>query len=80
MYREFGALCAIVEPKERLKNARRSVFFVGYKYGRGGYRLWDPNRLVVDKSGDVVLFEDSSGSPTLRDLAPTTMNEGEPLN
>lgn len=73
----FGALCAIVEPKERLKMLEERAtmcFFAGYKYGGGGYRVWDPNRLNVVESR-----EDSSPSPTLRDLALTTTNEGEPL-
>ena len=23
-------------------------FFIGYRYERGGYRVWDPKRRVVD--------------------------------
>lgn len=40
--RAFGAPCAIVEPKELLKRLNdRSLmcFFVGSKYGGGGYVL-----------------------------------------
>ena len=49
----FGASCAIVEPKERLRKLddRMTVyFFVGYKYNGGGYRVWDRKRRVVAES------------------------------
>ena len=66
----FGAPCAIVEPKELLK---KSI----YKYGGGGYRVWDPKKRVVIESRDINFFED--GLPTLtsrlHNLHPTT-----PLN
>jgi len=51
--RAFGAPCAIVEPKERLKkidDRATMCFFVGYKYEGGGYRVWDPKRQVVVES------------------------------
>ena len=43
--------CAIVEAKEQLKKLDNHVtmhFFVGYKYERGGYRVWGPKRRVID--------------------------------
>ena len=48
--RAFGASCAIAEPSARLKkldDRARFCVFVGYKYGGGGYRVWDPEREVV---------------------------------
>ena len=32
--------------------------FVGYKYGGGGYRVWDPVRHSVLEACDVIFFED----------------------
>ena len=70
--RAFGAPCAIVEPSEKLRKLddhARMCVFVGYKYGGGGYRVWDPRRSVVVKSRDVIFFEDSLPMPTYRKLA-----------
>jgi len=77
--RTFGVLCIIVEPKERLKQLDDRVTmcpFVGYKYEGGGYRIWDPKRQVVVESTDVVFF-DVLPSPTLNDLPPRPVDEGE---
>jgi len=49
--RAFGAPCAIIEVKERLKkldDLATMCHFVGYKYERGGYRVWDPKGRVVN--------------------------------
>jgi len=51
--RAFGAPCSIVEPLVKLKKLderARMCFFVGYKYGGGGYRVWDPKGKVVVES------------------------------
>ena len=46
--RALGAPCAVVEPLKKLKNMEvRICYFVGYKHGRGGYRVWDPSRKDV---------------------------------
>jgi len=77
----FGAPCAIVELKERLRKLEDRAtmcFFVGYKYDGGGYRVWDPKRRVVAESRDCFLnFEDSLPSPTLNDLPPRSVDEDE---
>jgi len=48
--RAFGA---IVEPSEKVEKFDDRVIlciFVEYKYGRGGYRMWDPRKSVVVES------------------------------
>jgi len=78
--RAFGAPCAIVEPKERLRkfDDRAIMYFcVGYKYQGGGYRIWDPKRQVVVESRDIVFFEDGLPSPTLNDPPPRPVDEDE---
>jgi len=45
--RAFGAPCAIIKPKERLRkldDQAMMCFFVGYKYKGGGYQVWDPKK------------------------------------
>ena len=52
-----GAPCSIVEPLKKLKKLDdwvRMCFFVGYKYGGGGYRVWDPKGKAVVESRDIV--------------------------
>ena len=69
--RAFGAPCASVEPQHNLKKLddRASMcFFMGYKYGGGGYWVWDPKRQVIIKLRDIVFFETGLPSPTLRAL------------
>ena len=66
--RAFGAPCAIVEPKERLRkldDRATMCFFVGYNYEGGGYRVWDPKKRVVVESRDILSFEDGLPPPTL---------------
>ena len=68
----FGVPCAIVELSEKLRkldDRARMCVFIGYKYGGGGYRVWDPRRSVVVKSRDVIFFEDGLPTPTYRELA-----------
>ena len=80
--RALGALCAIVELKDRLRklgDRATMCFFVGYKYDRGGCRVWDPKRRVVVESRDIGFFEDDLPSPTLNDLPPRPVDEGEPV-
>ena len=82
--RAFGAPCSIVEPLEKLRKLddQASIcYFVGYQYGGGGYRVWDPK--VVVESMDGVFFEDGLPPPTLADVKtmdpePTTRDD-EPL-
>ena len=53
----FGAPCAIVKPLAKLKKLDdwvRMCYCVGYKYGRGGYRV-DPREVVVE-TRDVTFF------------------------
>ena len=72
----FGASCAIVEPKERLRkidDRTTMCFFVGYKYNGGGYKVWDLKRRVVAEH--CVFFEDGLPSPTLNDLPPRPVDE-----
>ena len=49
----FFAPCAIVELTERMRkldNRTTMCFFVGYKYERDGYQVWDPKRRAVVES------------------------------
>jgi transposase InsO family protein len=42
--RAFSAPCAVVKPSEKLKkldDRATMCYFVGYKYGGGGYQVWD---------------------------------------
>ena len=74
--RAFGALCASVEPAAKLRkldDRAGMYFFVGYKYGGGGYRLWDPERRIVVESRDVLFFEDGLPPPTLKDSATSAI-------
>ena len=67
--RAFGAPCAIVEPSAKLKkldDRARFCVFVGYMYGSGGYRVWDPDRDVVVELRDVVFFQDGLWKRCLR--------------
>ena len=80
--RAFGAPCAIVEPKERLRKLddRASMcFFIGYKYEGGGYRVWDPKRRVVVESKDIVFFEDGLPPPTLNEARLQQNDADEPV-
>ena len=48
--RAFGGSCMIAEPSARLKkldDCARFCVFVRYKYGGGGYHVWDLEREVV---------------------------------
>jgi transposase InsO family protein len=80
--RAFGAPCAVIEPSEKLKkldDRATMCFFVGYKYGGGGYRVWDPKRKVVVESRDVIFFEDGLPPPTLRETASPTIDDDKPF-
>ena len=69
--RAFGALCSVVDPLVKLKKLddhARMCFFVGYKYGGGGYWVWDLKGGVLVESRDVVFFEDGLPPPTLADV------------
>ncbi len=71
--RAFGAPCAIVEPGARLQkldDRATMCIFIGYKYGGGGYRVWDPR-----KSMDVTFFEEGLPPPTYRDLAAQPISQ-----
>ena len=64
----FGAPCAVVELAVKLRkldNCLSMCFLVGYKYGGGGYRVWDPKRQVVIETCDVVFFEGGLPEPVL---------------
>ena len=57
----FSVPCAIVKPKEKLQKSydwATLCVFVGYKYGRGGYSIWDPQKSVVVEARDVPFFEE----------------------
>ena len=57
--RAFGALCAIVEPKELLKKLHDRLlmcFFMGSKYGGGGYWVWDLKKRVMVESGHIIFL------------------------
>jgi len=80
--RAFGALCVIAEPSAKLKkldDCARFCVFVGYKYGGGGYHIWDPEREVVVESQDMIFFEDSLPPPTLHDTTGFDADADEPL-
>jgi hypothetical protein len=80
--RAFGAPCAVVEPSERLKkldDRATMLFFVGYKYGGGGYKVWDPKRRVVVESRHVIFFEGGLPLPTLCEFASPTINDDKPI-
>ncbi len=68
----FSAPCTIVKPKEKLNKLddwAKMCVFIGYKYGGGGYRVWDPRVLGVVETRDVTFFEEGLPSPTYHDLA-----------
>ena len=49
----FGVPCTVIELSKlvkRLDDWSMMCFFVGYKYKRGGYQVWDPKRQVVVES------------------------------
>ena len=77
----FGASCAVISPKEWLKGLEDRAtmcFLVGYKYDGGGYRVWDLKKQGGVEFGDIVFFvEDGLPSPTLNDLPPRPVDEGE---
>ena len=82
----FRALCSIVKPLvklQKLDDWARMCCFVGYKYGGGGYRVWDPKGKVMVESRDVVFFEDSLPPPTLAEVKATELepntNDDKPL-
>ena len=48
--RAFGALCAIVKPGvnlQKLDDCAIMCISIGYKYGGGGYRVWDLCKSMV---------------------------------
>jgi len=53
--------------------------FVGYKYGGGGYCVWDLEREVVVESWDVIFFEDGLPPPALHDTTGFNADADEPL-
>ena len=60
--RAFGGPSPTAEPATKLKklNDRATMgYFVGYEYGGGGYRVWDPKRRLVIESRDITFFEDA---------------------
>jgi hypothetical protein len=74
--RAFSAQRAVIKLSERLKkldDRATMCFFVEYKYGSGGYRVWDLRRQVVVESRDAFIFEDSLPPPALRELASPTI-------
>ena len=69
--RAFGVPCTVVEPREKLRkldDRASACVFVGYKYGGGGYRVWDCQRSVVVEARGVTFFEEGPSPPTLRQL------------
>ena len=80
--RAFGAPCAIVSPSEKLRKLddRASMcVFVGYKYGGGGYRVWDPRKSIVVETRDITFYEDGLPPPTYRELATQADDADEPV-
>jgi len=72
----------IAEPSARLKkldDCAKFCVFVGYKYGGGGYHVWDPEREVVVESWDVIFFEDGLPPPALHDTTGFNTDADEPL-
>src|SRR5258706_5932068 len=52
---------------------------IGYKYGGGGYRVWDLRVPGVVKPRDVTFFEEGLPLPTYHDLATRPMDDLGPL-
>jgi len=52
---------------------------VRYKYGGGGYHVWDPEREVVVESWDVIFFEDGLPPPALHNTTGFNTDADEPL-
>ena len=78
----FSTPCAIVSPSEKLRKLddRASMrVFVGYKYGGGGYRVWDPRRSIVVESWDITFWEDGLLAPTYCELAVQADDADEPV-
>ena len=68
---------------QKLDDRVRMCCFIGYKYGGGGYRVWDPKGRVMVESRDVVFFEDGLPPPTLAEVKATELepntSDDEPL-
>ncbi len=83
--RAFSAPCAIVKLKEklnRLDDWAKMCVFIGYKYGGGGYRVWDlrvPGVPGVVETRDMTFFEEGLPSPTYHDLATRLTDDLGPL-
>lgn len=54
-------------------------FFIGYKYGGGGYRVWDPKRQAVIKTHNVVFFKEGLPAPLLHEVPVLTGNSKMPM-
>jgi hypothetical protein len=68
----FSVLCANVKLSEMLEKSDGQVslcMFIEYKYGGGGYRVWDPRRSVVVELRDITFFEEGLPPPTYCNLA-----------
>lgn len=80
--RAFGAPCAVVKAKEKLKkldDRARMCMFIGYKYGGESYRVWDPRGSTVVETRDVSFFEEGLPSPTYHDLATRPRDDAQTL-
>jgi hypothetical protein len=52
--------------------------FIGYKYGGGGYRVWDPRAGEVVETRDVTFFEEGLPPPTIGEaVAPASESQDD---
>jgi len=56
-----------------------AIIKVGYKYGGGGYHVWDLEREVVVESQDMIFFEDGLPPPALHDMTGFDADADKPL-
>ena len=78
----FSAPCAIVSLSEKLKKLddwASMCVFVGYKYGGGGYRVWDLRKSIMVETRDITFYEDGLPPPTYRELATQADDADEPV-
>ena len=52
---------------KKLDNHLSMCFFVGYKYGGGGYRVWDLKKHTVVEMHNIVFFKGGLPAPLLHE-------------
>ena len=81
----FGTPCAIIRPGAKLRKLDDHAVmwvFIGYKYGGGGYWVWDPHAGKVVESRDVTFFKEGCHHPlsARQPCQPMTQRTTHPSN